>query len=110
MPEGIWHGEPRPVVHGLPLEEGLPALPGLRDLRDISNRVTATGSQPPRVTLPSPPAAAFGKALFLLNKTHLEPGKTLPGTLVELQQKISHTVTGLFGDPPRAAVTNFVCV
>lgn len=106
MPEGIWHGEPRPVVHGLPLEKGLPALPGLRDLRDSSNPVIATV----QVTPPSLPTAAFGKALFLLNKTHLKPRKTLPGTLVELQQKISHTVTGLFRVPPRAAITNFLCV
>ncbi|XP_058143309.1 SLC2A4 regulator isoform X2 [Dasypus novemcinctus] len=29
VPEGVWHGAPRPVVHSVPLEEGLPALPGL---------------------------------------------------------------------------------
>ena len=30
VPEGIRHGEPRHVVHGLPLEESLPEVHGLR--------------------------------------------------------------------------------
>lgn len=29
VPEGVRHGESGHVVHSLPLEEGLPALPGL---------------------------------------------------------------------------------
>ena len=29
VPEGVRHGESGHVVHGLPLEEGLPAFPGL---------------------------------------------------------------------------------
>lgn len=29
MPQGIRHRAPVPVVHSLPLEEGVPALPGL---------------------------------------------------------------------------------
>lgn len=29
MPQGVWHRAPGPVVHSLPVEEGLPALPGL---------------------------------------------------------------------------------
>uniref|UniRef100_A0A8D2F6W1 Uncharacterized protein n=1 Tax=Theropithecus gelada TaxID=9565 RepID=A0A8D2F6W1_THEGE len=29
VPESVWHGAPGPVVHSLPLEEGLPAVPGL---------------------------------------------------------------------------------
>ncbi|XP_045437498.1 zinc finger protein 704 isoform X1 [Pipistrellus kuhlii] len=43
VPEGVRHGEPGPVVHRLPLEEGLPALPGLR----LRHQVVATGSGPP---------------------------------------------------------------
>ena len=31
MPEGVRHRAPRPVVHGLPLEESLPTLPGLKE-------------------------------------------------------------------------------
>lgn len=29
MPKGLWRGAQGPLVHGLPLEESLPALPGL---------------------------------------------------------------------------------
>uniref|UniRef100_A0A9L0R6S9 Zinc finger protein 704 n=1 Tax=Equus caballus TaxID=9796 RepID=A0A9L0R6S9_HORSE len=61
VPQGVRHGEPGPVVHGLPLEEGVPALHRLR---------LASARPCPRLR------CGFWKALFLPSKIQRKPRRS----------------------------------
>ncbi|KAK2529148.1 hypothetical protein Q9966_009467 [Columba livia] len=52
VPQGVRHGEPGAVVHGVPLEEGLSALPRLRRRRHFAHFALEVPSCP---RLPPPP-------------------------------------------------------